>query len=133
MELIIWFLFSALPSVRAISVFRTNNTEFGSGLKLNSSSVEKSNFTQGISICGRFNYNRLGAAGKSTQIFQIETPGAFMWSFMGYQETFMQFGYFNWVVKEVPKNNFRLWSTNQWHQICWSYDRQTSFLMFVKV
>ena len=130
MELIIWFLFSALPSVRAISVFRTNNTEFGSGLKLNSSSVEKSNFTQGISICGRFNYNRLGG---TWDLFRIETPGAFMWGFMGYQETFIGFGYYNWVVKEVPQNYFRLWSTNQWHQICWSYDRQTSFLMFVKV
>ena len=130
MEVKVLLIFSILPTARAILVFSTNNTDFGSGLKLNSSSVEKSNFTQGISICGRFNYRRIAG---SNQLIQIETPGAFMWSFMGYQGSFMQFGYINWVIKEVPSNNFRLWSTNRWHQICWSFNRQTSFLMFVKV
>ena len=126
--------FITLPCIKAVWIFSTSENltdpNIGSGLRLKSESVSRSNFTRGISICGKFNYSRIAG---SAQLIQIETPGALMWSFMGYQETFMQFGYINWVVKEVPQNNFRLWSTNRWHQICWSFDRNSSYLMFVKV
>ena len=110
------------------AVYKTieNNSTIGSGLKLIAESVNPSNFTNGISICGRFNLTRLAG---TTRILAI---GNQMWAHMGYDETFFEFGFRNGIVKEVHTNNFRLWSTNRWHQICISFNRKTSHLMFVK-
>ena len=89
-------------------------------------SLGSSNFTQGITICGRFNLARLAG---ETRILAI---GDQMWLFMGYHETFLQFGFRNWIVKNPAANVFGIWSTNRWHHICFSFDRKTNHLMLIK-
>ena len=126
--IIITFLQQILPSqsIVVFSSLRENGTTVESGLKLLPESVSASNFTQGITICGRFNLARVG---HSSWIIAI---GSQMWLFMGYQETFLEFGFRNWVIKEIANDNFYLWSTNRWHQICLSFDRTQNHIMFVK-
>ena len=50
-----------------------------------------------------------------------------------YDMTFFWFGSMNWIVKDLQRNSFIIWSTNRWHSICVSFDRKTSHLTLVKV
>ena len=123
---LILILIQSSESVTVYSSVHDNGT-LGSGLKLLPESVSQpSNFTQGITICGRFNLARVGG---SSFILAI---GQQMWLFMGYDETFLEFGFRNWIIKDVITDNFYIWSTNRWHQLCFSFDRITYHLMFVK-
>ena len=127
-SLLILILIRSSESITVYSSVQSNGTSsMGSGLKLLPDSVSQpSNFTQGITICGRFNLARLAG---SNFILAI---GQQMWLFMGYAETFLEFGFRNWVIKDLATDNFYIWSTNRWHQICLSFDRQSHHLMFVK-
>ena len=123
-----YFLTPAL----AIKVYQSSkipNPFFPIGLKLIAKS--ETNFTLGLTICGRFNYELLS---KESNLFWIGTSynDLFIWSFMGYKETFIGFGGHNSVVKDGD-DNFLLWGPNRWHHICLAYDRPTAHLLFVKV
>ena len=98
-----------LTSTLAIKVYQSSkspNPFFPIGLKLITKS--ESNFTQGLTICGRFNYQLLS---KESNLFWIGTSydDLFIWSYMGYKETFIVFGGHNSVVKDGD-DNFLLWA-----------------------
>ena len=132
MSKVIFSLAFLLTSTLAIKVYQSSkspNPFFPIGLKLITKS--ESNFTQGLTICGRFNYQLLS---RESNLFWIGTSydDLFIWSYMGYKETFIGFGGHNSVVKDGD-DNFLLWGPNRWHHICLAYDRPTAHLLFVKV
>ena len=109
-----------------------NATEPLAGLKLQKGSVEKSSiFTEGITICSRFNYRVLS----KSIIFSIgsDVDNWKITARAGYDETFLFFWNINWIVKEPDTNKFRIWTTNRWHHICLSFNKSTYQLTLVKV
>ena len=107
-----------------------NATAPHAGLKIMPNSTEKdANFTQGISICGRFNYRLLSA-----NSFMFMSDWTYINLPMDYEETFFHFGYYNWVVYTVNATDpYRNWVTNRWHSICIAFNAITSHLLLVKV
>ena len=103
------------------------------GLRLLKESVKKdTNFDDGITICIRFNYRQLAGLDKPNSNF-IFSHGRFIQAHARYQQTFFFFGNFNWLVKDVKKDSFLLWSTTRLHNLCISFDCATSHITFVKV
>ena len=113
----------------------SNKPNPDAGLRLIPKSSGDSNFTQGITICGRFKYQRLSKESTMFDIAAQQQDQRLVWSFMGYKETFIGFGdnHENWVVKNPPDNNFLIWASNRWHHVCLAYNRPTAHLLFVKV
>ena len=107
-----------------------NATEPLAGLKLQKDSIEKSsNFTQGITICCRFNFKILSRS----KVFWIKNGDHTVSSEAGYAESFLFFWNMNWIMKEAESQKFQIWNTNRWHHICLSFNKITSHLTFVKV
>lgn len=101
------------------------------GLRLNPKSILKeTNFTKGVSFCGRFNYRKLGWYSK--MIDAMSYP-FFVTMYMGEPNTFINFGNLWLIVKDIEKNTFHIWSTNKWHHICLSFDRSKFHLKLYKV
>ena len=94
------------------------------------SALKATDFSTGISFCGRFNYRKLG-----WQSFMVASsnPHLLVRLSMGGQSTFLFFGNMNWIVKDLEKDKFLIWSTTRWHHICLSFDRINSHLQFFKV
>ena len=96
--------------------------------------------TNSLTVCGRFNYKRLG--GESV-IFDLDKNLAvsFLWLTMGYPYTWVNFGNFetdhiastSYILKDPKTDEFSIWYTNKWHHICFAYDAKTSHIAFVKV
>ena len=115
------------------STLPLNATNPFAGLKLLKESVKKdTNFIDGITICIRFNYRQLEGRDKTNSNF-IFSHGHFVQAHARYQQTFFFFGSMNWLVKDVKKDSFLLWSTTRWHSLCISFDRATSHITFIKV
>ena len=113
------------------STLKINDTNPFAGLKLVKDSIKKdTNFEDGITICLRFYLRKLGGV-----VFKHEYPGkpVFMEAQAIYKQSFFFFGSMNWIVKDLQRNSFIIWSTNRWHSICVSFDRKTSHLTLVKV
>ena len=103
------------------------------GLRLLKESVKKdTNFTDGITICMRFNYRQLGDGIYILGILD-ETGKRSIDVIAGYQQTFFNFENFNWIVKDLIYDSFIVWSTNRWHSLCTAFDRAKSHITFVKV
>ena len=123
MKVISFILF--LKTSFSLIVYKSNEplqsiTPF-SGITAFENTVKKStNFERGISICVRFNYQKL-----TSESWVFVRPHLTR-LFAGYAESFLFFGGKNWIVKEV-------WVPNTWHHICLSYDRETSHLSLIKV
>ena len=110
-----------------------------SGLKYEHSSLNLMS-TNSLTVCGRFNYKRLG--GESV-IFDLDKNLAvsFLWLTMGYPYTWVNFGNFDadhiastsYILKDLKTDDFNIWYTNKWHHICFAYDTKTSHIAFVKV
>ena len=76
-----------------------NATNPFAGLRLLKETIKNdTNFTQGITICSRFNYKQL-----NTWIFTVHRPGGpFSFAAMAfYEESFLFFGGMNWIVKDT--------------------------------
>ena len=96
--------------------------------------------TNSFTVCGRFNYKRLG--GESV-IFDLDKnlAASFLWLTMGYPYTWVNFGNFetdhiastSYILKDPKTDEFSIWYTNKWHHICFAYDAKTSHIAFVKV
>ena len=115
------------------STLPLNATSPFAGIRLLKESIKKdTNFTNGISICVRFNYRQLGSG---TFIFAQHKPGTdlFVQAQSGYYESFFFFGKMNWILKDMKTGSFLVWSTNRWHSICVTFDRNTSHITLVKV
>jgi hypothetical protein len=132
-----WFLiiFSAIPKKsQALVAYKSlepiNATEPLAGLKLQKDSIEESsNFSQGITICCRFNFKILSRS----KVFWIKSGDLTIASEAGYTESFLFFWNMNWIMKEFESQKFRIWNTNRWHHICLSFNKNTSHVTFVKV
>ncbi len=97
----------------------------------------------GFTICGRFNFKRLMHG--QTRMFQIESvePGKswrMMFFLIGYERSFFSFGTKDetgsspsWIMKEVGREDFMIWSTNRWHQICIAFQLRTNHITLIKV
>ena len=100
------------------------------GLKLKKSSVLKAtNFSEGISFCGRWNYRHLDSI-----LFATEEPQFLTKLWIAEDESYFYFGSMNRIVTNGDVNDpFRIWITNQWHHLCVSFDRKSSRLVLIKV
>ena len=130
-------IYLQLQSCQALLTYKStlplNATGPFAGIRLLKESIRKdTNFTNGISICVRFNYRQLGGG---TFIFAHHKPGEdqFVMAQAGYDETFFFFGKMNWILKDMKTDSFLVWSTNRWHSICVCFDRNTSHITLVKV
>ena len=135
-----WFLIifpAILKESQALVAYKSlepiNATEPLAGLKLQKDSIEKSsNFSQGITICCRFNFKILSRS----NVFWIKSGlsgGPTIASEAGYADSFLFFWNMNWIMKEAESQKFQIWNTNRWHHICLSFNKTTSHLTFVKV
>ena len=123
-----------MQSIESITVYSTVNdhgSTVESGLKLLPESVtQTSNFTQGIAICGSINSVRLTG---TNFLFAIGNSkiGTSTFLHMGAYESVFYFLFGNCIIKDPVTNSFQIWSTNRWHHICISFDRNTHHLMLV--
>ena len=96
--------------------------------------------TNGFTFCVRFNYRVLGWDSKlvslgCTNEFNVDC----IWIPAGYDLTFVGIGNFNWILKKsddskgLKTDDFLVWTTNQWHQICLTFDTTSSVVSFIKV
>ena len=117
------FLKGKIPSTH-----KKSSANFFSGLKLNHQNTEKSKFENGVSICVRIYYERLGQPSKIIH-HQIDY---LLWLSMQYQETILTFAGIDMFLYQPEDDNFIIWATNRWHHICLSFDKQKLFLKVVK-
>ena len=125
-----------LKSYQAIVTYKStlplNANKPDAGLKLIKESIKKdTNFEKGITICIRFNFLALG---HYIRVFTHDTGlDTDFYASAGYKETFFIFGTIGWIVKDVERDSFLLWSTYRWHSICVAFDRTNSHITYVKV
>ena len=133
MQILFIFLLIILHISQALVTYQStiplNATSPFSGLKLDKESIKKdTNFSNGITICIRFNYRQLNI---NLIIFFNQQSGTKTRA--GYQRTFFDFGGMNWMIKDLKRDSFHIWSTNRWHSLCVSFDKATSHIAYVKV
>ena len=116
---------SYLPSMQIVDV----------GLELDQTMTKiEVNSKSGLTLCGKFNYKVLGYLSRLYSIgCAHKTAGDCIWARMEYKRSFMGFGAFNTIVKDPETDEFMIWRTNQWHQICLAFDAELLKLTFVKV
>ena len=96
-------------------------------------------FTNSLTVCGRFNFKRLG--GKSI-MFDIDKNLAtsFLFLPMNYPNTFVNFGNFDkdhiamssYILNDPKTEEFSIWYTNKWHHVCFGYNSKTNHVVFIK-
>jgi hypothetical protein len=107
------------------------------GLQLVKSSIEKeSNFSNGFTICERFKYDLLRQEFGPMFFFQ---PGSesdsyrnSAYCYLRNDHSFCFFFDFNYIVKDTDSNSFKLWTPGNWHHVCFSFDRTSLHLIFIK-
>lgn len=113
------------------STLPLNTTNPDSGLRfLKESAKSTSNFELGLSICGRFNYRTLR---NGPMTFWIGNDNEIFYLRMRIGVNFLHFGGLSWLIKDVEKNSFDIWTPNMWHHICLAYGRKDKHIVFVKV
>ena len=99
-------------------------------------------FTNSVTFCLRFNYQRFGDWHKA-RIWTIKEPGSWVYFLVlnaQYPATWLLFGnnhrsnaHSNWVLKDPITNDFNMWRMNTWHSLCIAYNKKTSHIAVVKV
>ena len=94
-------------------------------------------FSNGITICARFNYLKLGHEAK---LFEIGPTTVYFWFKVDYPATWFGFGsartsksYNSWILKDPSTEEYNIWYTNKWHHICVAYDQNSNSILFIKV
>ena len=112
-----------------------------SGLKyINAQNVDI-DFNEGITICARFNYKKLG---EKAWLFDLDRKGKgkpFLWFRIMYPNTWFGFGrydkgrgyYSSWVLKDPKTQNYNIWFANRWHHVCIAFDAKRSHIAVIKV
>ena len=134
-KILLLFIHLQFQNAQALLTYEStlpiNETNPFAGLKFVKDSIKiDTNFKDGITICLRLYLRKLGGV-----VFKHEYPGkpVFMEAQAIYKRSFFFFGNMNWIVKDLQKNSFFIWSTNRWHSVCVSFDKKTSQITFVKV
>ena len=126
-------------NIFAIRLYKSKLRNNPTSMKLVKSSVTKeTNFENGISICGRFMFDRVQ---RPQHIFSAQkvlwpehpTKVWFLSIFNnGKRGAFLEFGSFFSLLEVPTKDRFKLWTQSVWHSICISFDRNTNHLSIVK-
>lgn len=109
-----------------------------SGIKLKNGFSFKKTFTNSLTFCTRFNFQRLG-----NRILEFRDPltlelllwirleAKFTW--FGYGNHLVEGSYSSWLLKDPHSNNYAVWQSNNWHHLCISYNADTTYVNFIKV
>ena len=127
---------SVIILTRGIKLYKSTFKNKPSSLQLDQSSVLKvTDFEKGISVCGRFIFERFRPPqilfkAQPVKWADRENQNWFLAIWNGHSGTFMEFGNFNRLMKEGE--NYDIWSPNTWHSLCLSFDRLSSNISIVK-
>ena len=138
MKLVVFFIGTCL----SLKIYRSNLSIGKSGLSglkyIHSNQNVMS--TNSLTVCGRFNYKRLGT---KSVIFDLDNNLAtsYLSLSMGYPYSFINFGNYDEnhiattsnLLTNPKTDEFIIWYINKWHHICFSYSKSNSFVSFVKV
>ena len=138
MKLVIIFIGTCL----SLKIYHSNlsiDSESGlSGLNY-INTKENAILTNSLTVCGRFNYKRLG---KKSIMFDIDKNLAtsFLFYRMDYPNTFLNFGNFDknhtamssYILNDPKTEEFSIWYTNKWHHVCFGYNSKTNHVVFIK-
>ncbi len=138
---------SVIVSSRQIHLFEStefvNKDKILSGLHLISQQdkLTVSRF-DGFAMCGRINFRQL--VDSRSKFSRIRSDQE--WNLFGlgveYTTSFLSFGNYgegtrsapSWILAEVAKpEEFKVWSTNRWHSLCFSFRASGKHASFVKV
>ena len=86
-------------------------------------------YLKGITFCGCFYFLRFPRT--LLHIGSLKDP--FISFYMTFEQTWFIMADRWFVVKDVQRDDYRLWITNNWHHICLSFDSITMQVVFVKV
>ena len=102
--------------------------------------------THDFSACIRFNYKRLGITSADARIITIPNPKIvdlsrlFLKTYARYDATWFDFGNYekvngfsSFVIKNVYRDDFQIWSIDRWHHMCLAFDKKTFKVILVKV
>ena len=98
------------------------------GMKLRRKSiVNVSEFSKGITFCGRFNFRRF-----SPVMLEV---GSFIKISRGkvYEDFFLGIGGVGFGIKNVQNEKNQLWITNQWQNFCLAFSVDTFHVSLIKV
>ncbi len=117
-----------------------------SGLTLDTTTRIDPEQLSGLSVCLRFNLQRLaGSAGSANLGLLIDwTDKTGDWRLMrfraGYKSSLFAFGNNDtfghvpsWVIRLKESEEYRLWYINRWHHFCFSYRARDNRLVFIMV
>ena len=138
MKLVLIFIGTCL----SLKIYKSNvpiESKSGlSGLKY-IHSKENVIFTNSLTVCGRFNYKRIG---EKAVMFDIDKNLATSFLFFGmdYPNTFLNFGNFDknhtamssYILNDPKTEEFIIWHTNKWHHLCFGYNSITNHIVIVK-
>ena len=125
-------------TILATNFYRSKVRNSPTSIQLVKSSVlKKTDFKDGISICGRFMFDRLKPPQHIFCAQKVSWPDKpnrvwFTCLWNGDLGTFMAFGNYSALVKISTKDKFSLWTQSAWHSLCLSFNRQTNHLVIVK-
>ena len=125
------------PTVNTLMVLKSlepfNKPDPFPGVKLRRNSVLKaSEFSKGITFCGRFYFLRfqqvlleIGSANSSPfiRIVKLKVDKHF----------WLQIGGISFEIKDFPNENNQLWITNQWQHFCLAFSVDMLHLSIIKV
>ena len=136
--------------IQTLSVFKSilnieNAKTIPSGLHYRNPSkevVEQHDF----SACIRFRFKRLGITSADARILTIPNPKIidnsrlFLKTYVRYGATWFDFGNYekvngfsSFVIGDVYKDDFQIWSIDRWHHVCLAFDKNNFKVIFVKV
>ena len=138
MKLVVFFIGTCL----SLKIYRSN-VPIGksglSGLKYIHSNQNVMS-TNSLTVCGRFNYKRLGT---KSVIFDLDNNLAtsYLSLSMGYPYSFINFGNYDEnhiattsnLLTNPKTDEFIIWYINKWHHICFAHNSITSHIAFIKV
>ena len=143
--LIILLIFSNVQCISALkvysSVFKPVVQSSGlSGIKYKNPNQNETLKINGnsLTICGRFNFLRLGTNSYLLYIWQPNNIH-FLKLRITYPYTFLHLGnvgeyhaYSSWILQDIT-NDYVIFRASTWHHICLAYDSKRSHIAFVKV
>ena len=112
-----------------------------SGLKYKNEQNKDFDFDEGLTVCARFNYKKLGGKAWLFDFDKQEGIGkSFLWFRIMYPATWFGFGnygggkrYSSWALKDPRNNNYNIWYANRWHHVCIAFDKRRSHIAVIKV
>ena len=125
------------PTVSTLMVLKSleplNKPDPFPGMKLRRNSIlNDSEFSKGITFCGRFNFHRYPQT-----LFEIglanPLPFIRIERFKIDKNFWLLIGQISFEIKDVQNENNQLWITNQWQHFCLAFGSDTFHVSIVKV